>query len=218
MNLETFFTNYGYIAIFIGAAFEGELVVSFAGSLAYNNILYLPYVIILSTLGTMFAEQICFYLGRFLGSKYLHRINKFQDKINTIFSLVKRYQTLFILSCRFLYGLRNLSPLIIGAARVDPIKFSILNAVAAVIWSLISVGIGYMGAYVSQALGYSNIAGHCLTFILILTSIIILGFFIKQFLKSIKNTHKNTEKIHQKMHKNTQKIHQKMGKNTPKNA
>lgn len=186
MNIENFFENYGYLAIFIGSMFEGELIVSFAGSLCYQKVLSTPLVILLATLGTMFSEQICFYIGRYLGAKYLHKSKRFKHQIELIFVLIRKYQTTFILGCRFLYGLRTLSPFIIGASKITPRHFSIYNVIAALIWSVISVSIGYASAYVSNSLGYSNNLGYVFTFIIIFVSISIVAFFIKQFIKQLK--------------------------------
>lgn len=175
-NFESLLGQYGYIAVFVGALFEGELIVSLAGALSYQKILHPGKVILISGLATMVSEQICFYIGRYLGSKY---VNENWPKAQKVLGLVKKYQVLFILGCRFLYGLRTVSPFIIGSAKIDPVKFTIYNAVAAFMWSTISVGIGYFGAYAADSLGYSHIASYMITGVVVLASIAIVGVIVR---------------------------------------
>jgi len=186
-DFTSFVTEYGYWAVFIGSLIEGEMIVSIAGTFAYQGLLSLPYVIFFSTIATIIGEQICFYIGRFLGQRYLHKFPKFHSKIEIGFKLLHKYQTSFILMCRFLYGLRILSPFIIGSAKIDPLKYTILNCIAAVIWSVISTSIGYFGAYLGNHFGYSTAGQYIFTGVFILCTLSILPFFIKQIMKEMKN-------------------------------
>ncbi len=49
--------------------------------------------------------------------------------------LLERHPTGFILAFRFLYGMRTISPVIIGLSGVPFRKFLLLNAIAAGIWA-----------------------------------------------------------------------------------
>lgn len=186
MNFEYWLNTYGYIAIFIGALFEGELIVSLSGAFVYQGI-FNPYmVIIVSTIATTLSEQICFYIGRYLGKRYLsNRFTKFQYLLN----IIAKYPIRFILMCRFLYGFRSISPFIIGSAKIDSITFSIYNFLAAILWSITSVGVGYCGAWTSKSLGYSNFIGYIITLVLILLSMTLVGWSIKAIIKDTRTNH-----------------------------
>lgn len=187
-GFEQWILDWGYWAIFFGSLIEGEMIVSLAGVFAYKGLLSFSKIVIISTIATIIGEQICYNVGRFLGGRYIHKFPKFHEKIEIGFKLIHKYQILFILSCRFMYGLRTLSPFIIGAAKVDPIKFSILNVIAAIIWSIISTSIGYGGSYLGHYLG-----GNCSHYIeyffvglFLFVSLTIVSFFTKKLMDEIK--------------------------------
>jgi membrane protein DedA with SNARE-associated domain len=47
------------------------------------------------------------------------------------------------LGFRFIYGIRNVTPFVIGASRLSPLKFFILNFLGALIWAVSFGLIGY---------------------------------------------------------------------------
>lgn len=184
MDLTHFIENYGYWAVFVGSLLEGEMIVSIAGAFAYKGMLSFLNIVLISAFATIIAEQICFNIGRFLGARYLHRFPTFHARIEKAFKLLHKYQIMFILTCRFLYGLRIVSPFIIGAAKISPYKFTILNVIAAFIWAILSTTIGYGGSYFGDKIG-----GNCGCWIeyafiglFITCSITIIPFFIKKLL------------------------------------
>ncbi len=46
-------------------------------------------------------------------------------------------RTGFILAFRFIYGMRTVSPVIIGLSSVSARRFVVLNAVAAIVWGVV---------------------------------------------------------------------------------
>lgn len=57
---------------------------------------------------------------------------------------MQRNSTWFILSFRFIYGVRNFASFSLGMARVQPLRFAALNFVAAFVWALAFAGSGYV--------------------------------------------------------------------------
>jgi membrane protein DedA with SNARE-associated domain len=55
-----------------------------------------------------------------------------------------RYNTWFILSFRFIYGVRNFASFAMGMAGVPPFRFLALNFLAAFVWALSFAGFGYV--------------------------------------------------------------------------
>jgi membrane protein DedA with SNARE-associated domain len=67
---------------------------------------------------------------------------------------VARTETLLIIGFRFLYGLRTITPVVLGASGVRPGKFVPLNIVGAVTWAIAFGYLGYLaGAAAQRALG-----------------------------------------------------------------
>lgn len=136
-----------YFILLLGSFVEGESVVLTAGFLAYTGFLKLEWVMLIAFCGTLFADQLLFLIGHRRGAEVLARHPKWQKRTEKIFALLHKYDTLFILSFRFIYGIRTLTPLVIGTSRISVKRFVILNFIAAILWTLISCMAGYMLGY-----------------------------------------------------------------------
>ena len=104
-------------------------------------------MLIVAFSGTLLADQTLFYIGRYYGPGLLERKPQWRNRVDKIFNLLHRYNTGFILSFRFIYGIRILSPVVIGASGIAIKRFTILNFIAAIIWTLISCTGGYILGY-----------------------------------------------------------------------
>jgi membrane protein DedA with SNARE-associated domain len=65
---------------------------------------------------------------------------------------LERYNTGFILSFRFIYGVRNFSSFAMGMSAVHWKRFMILNFIAASVWAASFVAVGYFLGHVFRAL------------------------------------------------------------------
>lgn len=143
--MESFVQKYGYLAVFLGSTIEGEVILITAGYFAYIGVLSLEWVIFFAFLGTLLADQGCFFIGRYYGPKLLDKFPALKKKSEKVFRLLHAYKNLFIMTFRFVYGIRIASPLIIGASQLNPRRFSILNFPAALIWAIVIACVGYFG-------------------------------------------------------------------------
>ena len=147
MVLETLIAKYGYLAIGIGTFFEGEIIVILGSLAAHSGYLDLSWVIVCAFLGTLLGDQFYFHLGRIIGKGALERRPRWKAKSEKVFALLEKHQVWLILGFRFVYGIRTATPFIIGASRVSPVKFLILNGIGAAACA-IAVGIlGYLFGY-----------------------------------------------------------------------
>lgn len=144
MDFTQYLTDYGYYALFIITFLEGETVLIIAGFLASTGHLALPWVILSAFLGTFAGDQTFFYLGRFKGIAFLEKRPRWHAKTDKVFDLLSRHQIKVVLGFRFIYGVRNVTPFVIGASRMHPAKFFGLNFVGALVWAII---FGYFGFY-----------------------------------------------------------------------
>ncbi len=157
--IEDILINYGswlYPVILVWTFLEGETVVLITGALAaegkYNISVWL--LVTCAFLGSFAGDQTYFYIGRRYGTPLLKRWPKMTDRIEWAFRLVRNNETLFILSFRFIYGVRNISPFVIGMAGVSRLKFFFLNMIAAFVWANSFAWGGYFaGRALEAALG-----------------------------------------------------------------
>ncbi len=143
-SLEPLLADYGLLAVLIGTFFEGETIVIVAGFLSHEGY-FSPYLLCLCAfLGTFAGDQLWFYLGRrHANFKIVQKVTTFPSFAKVI-RLIETHPIKFILSFRFIYGMRNISPVALGLSRVPALKYLILNAIAAAVWAISFTTIGYM--------------------------------------------------------------------------
>ncbi|MGD0958936.1 MAG: DedA family protein [Methylomonas sp.] len=151
MDFQQYLTDYGYYALFIITFLEGETVLIIAGFLASTGYLELPWVILSAFLGTFAGDQTFFYLGRFKGIAFLEKRPLWHRKTDKVFDLLHRHQIKVVLGFRFIYGIRNVTPFVIGASRMNPLKFFILNFCGALVWAIIFGVFGYQFGHIAEA-------------------------------------------------------------------
>ena len=144
MSLEELLQTWGYVAILVGTFLEGETIVIFAGVFASQGMMSLPMVFGFALFGTFFGDQVYFSIGKRWGSRLLYSHPTLKRKTRSVFRLLKKYETGFILSFRFIYGLRNVSPFVIGMNGIRWARFAVLNFIAAFVWATIFAGGGYL--------------------------------------------------------------------------
>ncbi len=143
--LKHLIEQYGYVALFIGTFLEGETILLLAGFAAHSPDfnLNLGYVILAAFAGSLAGDQTAFFIGRHWGKKLIARNEKWRSRAERVHAMLKKYHEVLILSFRFFYGLRNLTPFVLGSADISVRKFFILNAVGAGVWAVAFAVTGY---------------------------------------------------------------------------
>lgn len=147
MSIETLtelIESYGYLAIFIGTFLEGETILLLGGFAAHMGLLELPWVIASAFAGSFSGDQLYFYIGRRYGPRIIAKRLSWQESAEKVYRHLHRHQNLLILSFRFFYGLRNVTPFAIGASQVSRLRFFVLNAIGAIIWAITLAYLGFL--------------------------------------------------------------------------
>jgi len=144
MDLVSLLRSYGYVAVFLGTALEGETILILAGFAAHRGYLELPWVILFASLGSFAGDQTFFLIGRRKGRPLLEKHPFWRARIERAEELLHRYQMPVILGFRFLYGLRNVIPFAIGLSQISFGKFFFLNAAGALLWATVVGTGGYL--------------------------------------------------------------------------
>lgn len=132
-----------YLITFVWTALEGETFVLLAGLVAQRGLLNVWLLFPAAWLGSMCGDQIFFYLGRRFGTRLLKYLPRFHPQIDKALGALEQYAVVFILSYRFIYGIRNISGFAVGLSNLPWKKFTLWNAVASFIWASVFVGFGY---------------------------------------------------------------------------
>ena len=143
MNIEAMLQAYGYYALFIGTFLEGETILVIAGFLAHpeQGYMKLHWVWLLAFLGSLCGDTLVFHLGRWKGRAFLARHPRWDKRAMRVQRALDKYGSYVVLSFRFFYGLRNITPVVIGSTGFSPRRFFLLNAAGAAIWAVV-VGTG----------------------------------------------------------------------------
>ena len=157
---------------------EGESVILTASFLAYQGYLSITKIMIIAFFGTLFADQALYQVGYHYGPSFLERFPKVKNRSERAFALLHKWDVWYILVFRFIYGIRIISPIVIGTARVSPLRFIPLNFIAALIWTIISCGIGYLlGDAIERVIQNFHIIQKYIFFILIGIIVLIVSIF-----------------------------------------
>ncbi len=144
--------TYGYVLLFFGTLLEGETVLIAAGFAAHRGLLDLPWVIFLAFLGGLAGDQAYFFLGRFKGRSFLANHPAWGQRIRKVETLLDRYHTAVIIGFRFMYGLRTVTPFVIGLSPVPTRRFVALNILGGFLWSCLVGAIGFLFGAATEAL------------------------------------------------------------------
>ena len=98
-----------YLIVFGWTFFEGETIVLFAAFAAAQGLLDPLLLVVCAGLGSYLGDQCYFWLGRQYGVRLLKRFPSWRPGVESALSWLERYDAWFILSFRFIYGVRNVS-------------------------------------------------------------------------------------------------------------
>ena len=135
--------NYGYWALLIGTFLEGETIVIIAGLLAQQGYLSPVLIALCAFVGSCTSDQLMFALGRWKGLAIIQRFPKLERNVCKASILLSKYETALILGFRFIYGVRNVTPILMGVSRVNYAKFVVLNIIGAAVWAVSFTAGGY---------------------------------------------------------------------------
>jgi membrane protein DedA with SNARE-associated domain len=160
---------YTYLIAFVWTFLEGETIVLCAGFAAAQGLLNPFLLLVASWLGSFAGDQLYFWIGRHFGVEILSRFPRWRYGVESALRWLERYNTGFILSFRFIYGVRNLSSFAMGLSAVRWQRFLLLNFLAAGLWAISFIAVGYFLGHAFRA-----VLGHLVRSF----SLVMLGAFV----------------------------------------
>jgi membrane protein DedA with SNARE-associated domain len=155
MDVQELIRHHGlwvYVFTFVWTFFEGETFVLFCGFAAAQGLLNAPLLVIAAWLGSFAGDQFYFWVGRHFGLMLLARRPFWRTRVDKALAWLRRFDVGFILSFRFIYGIRNISSFALGISGIDWRRFLILNFIAAGLWAITFAGTGYLFGQASEAM------------------------------------------------------------------
>lgn len=183
-ELITYIATYGYLAVFLGAIFEGEVFVTLAGLFSQQGYLSLSLVIILAYLGSVAGDSLWFVIGRYQFPAFVHKSQWFQRVSKKPVAIVNNRPELLAFAMRFMYGFRTLIPLGLGLSNIPAKKFFFYHSLGAISWVLVYVNLGYFFGGILEVF-FGRIKHPQLIMIAVVVLVVVLFISIGRIIRKI---------------------------------
>lgn len=143
MSLETLMAAWGLPAIFAGTIVEGEGVAFLGGALAHRGLFSYKSAALAATAGALAVDQTMFHIGRH-STRFAFAARMLSRPVAS--DLLARLGKRPILAClgiRFVYGIKTLGALALGASGIAPATYFVLDLISAAIWAHVVTALGY---------------------------------------------------------------------------
>ncbi len=166
IDIAVLLAQYGLFFLALGCLLEGETVLVLAGLAAHQGILPLWQVWVVAMFFGWLGDQIFFWLGRWRGDAILLRFPSWAARKPKLDAWIHRYHAPVVIMVRFVYGFRAAGPVLIGHSGLNPWVFAFFNAVGALIWATLFIGLGWIfGQTAERVLDQINHYGHFVLYI-----------------------------------------------------
>jgi membrane protein DedA with SNARE-associated domain len=143
VNLESLILHYGLVAVFLGAALEGDFTLILAGVVAHLGYFPFPLAVAAGAVGSILGDLAWYGLGRTHGRWF--RSGRLYRRVGPrIESLARRFGSAQLLAARFVYGTKAASMVFWGLHDMPLAKFLLVDGIGALIGSFVFTGLGYL--------------------------------------------------------------------------
>jgi membrane protein DedA with SNARE-associated domain len=145
-QLLALIADYGfavYAILFLYCAFKSGILPLVAGWAAQSGVLDLWAVVLATFLGGTLGDELRFLVARRFGPGLRTRSPKFAAVLDKAGALFNRYGAAYIFLYRYPKGLRTVGALPVGLSSMAWGRFTLLNGLAAAVWTSLLVGAGY---------------------------------------------------------------------------
>jgi membrane protein DedA with SNARE-associated domain len=149
--------RFGLIAVFAGCLAEGESAAIFGGFFAHQQIFVLWQTVAVAFIGAFLGDTGLFLAGRRFCDHPRVMALRSRPGFSHAHGLIERHPDLFILTNRYIYGLRTAGGIAVGLSSVSVTRFLVLNAASAAVWAVVFVSVGYF-----FGLGAERLVGNAL--------------------------------------------------------
>lgn len=142
-TIEQMLAEWGLPAIAAGSFLEGDAVAFMGGVLAHRGYFSYEAAALAATLGAVAVDQALFHAGRHLAR--FPRARRILDRPNSrrLADWARDHPDRLCLSFRFLYGLKSVGALALGAAAIPPRRFLVLDIAGCLAWAHVVTALGF---------------------------------------------------------------------------
>jgi len=121
----------------LGLFVSGFILVGVASVLVSTEIATLPQILPLAFIGAFSGDHLGFYVGRIFGPRF-HRsrlADKYRSSIDRAEAMIHARGAWAILIGRFMPAIRSLLPAMLGISGFDRTRYSLVDALACLLWA-----------------------------------------------------------------------------------
>lgn len=167
----------------IGVFVPGQAVAIASGFLARTHVFRLSWVFYTVLSGVIAGDIVAYLLGRKYGmnllNRYGHYVRLTPGRIARTAALIRQHPGKAIISGRFVGVTRAIIPFLSGAMGLPFSKYIVYNLVAAVTWTVGSIGIGFL---FGESIGHLSRRWHSAIYVMMII-IIFIGYRIFLYLE-----------------------------------
>jgi membrane protein DedA with SNARE-associated domain len=138
-----------YIGIFAGIFLEGEMIMISSVIAAHHGHLDLSLVVAIGFVATFSADMFYYHLGRIKGEKWLTKKKVLASKVEKVRGYLQKRLVVVLLTYRFMYGFRTITPFLMGVQPVKRFVFILFSISSTLIWCTV---ISACGLLIGEAL------------------------------------------------------------------
>jgi membrane protein DedA with SNARE-associated domain len=139
-----------YTFLFAFAASHRLLMALLAGYVAHAGALGFGTLIAVFWFGSFAGDVIRFWIGRRYGARLFRSYPKLEKMVQTAARLTDRHYYWMIFVHRFPHGIRGLAAFAYGMSQLPWSTFLVLNFLAAGVWAVALISVGYAFGHVSE--------------------------------------------------------------------
>lgn len=166
----------------IGIPFPAETTLVTAGVTLAHSLGFTLALIFVGAAGNIIGSSIAYFIGRYLGRPIILRFGRYigitEVRLAKVEEQFRDKSTLFLIAGKFIAFVRIVIPYLAGINDVNFARFSVLNALSAVVWAalFITLGRAVEDVWHHYKLFFEH---HILISSLIVLAIVALGFLVK---------------------------------------
>lgn len=122
---------------------EGEVALILAGYALHHGYLDPLPTLLMGTAGGTCSDSLYYWLGRRFGARIIRARPALRPLRIRAVVLLRRWGHITAFATRFAFGLRIALPIAMGAARMHPRVFHLYNALGALTFAVVYLGIGF---------------------------------------------------------------------------
>jgi membrane protein DedA with SNARE-associated domain len=176
MALETLLATWGLPAIFAGTIVEGEAVAFIGGVLAHRGLFPYEAAALAATGGAFAVDQAMFHIGRHSARIPFARRLLARPLADRALARLGQRPLMSCLGVRFIYGMKTLGALALGASGIAPLTYLVLDLISAAVWAHAVTALGFGASHGIEAmLGKLSLHRHLAIAAVLVAGVVILA-------------------------------------------